>query len=120
MAYEDLVSKGLHTLKNDSLRNEVIELYDVTYLLNSHLIALRQDLYINSNELFNKRLYTHENIDHKRPLDYNALKTDHEFINNLSHFTAEGQNFVSYAQGILKHTIAVKIELQNELQRLEH
>jgi hypothetical protein len=120
MAYEDLVSKGLHVLKNDSLRNEVIELYDVTYFMNSHVIALRQDLYINSNELFNKRLYTNQTINHKVPIDFNALKMDHEFINNLSHFAAEGLNFVSYAHGFLEHTIAVKGDLRNELQRLEH
>ena len=119
MAYEDLVSKGLHILKNDSLRNEVVELYDVTYLNSSHMVSLRQDIYINSNELLNKRLYTHEKISQKVPIDYNALKSDHEFINNLSHITAEGESFIGHAQAILKHTIAVKDDLRNEIQRLE-
>lgn len=119
IAYQDLVSKGLHIVKNDSMRNKVVELFDVTYLLASHMVALKRDLYINSNEIFNKRLYTSESISHKTPTDFKALKTDQEFINNLSHITGEGRNFLSHARSILEANNSVKNDLIKEVQRLK-
>jgi hypothetical protein len=119
MAYQDLVSKGLHIMKNDSIRNKVIELFDVTYLLADHMVSLKRDLYINSNELFNKRLYTSEYVNHKVPTDFNSLKSDTEFINNLSHIMAEGGNFQNHARAILEANNSVKDGLIKEVQRLK-
>ena len=117
IAYQDLVSKGLHIMKNDSMRNKVIELFDVTYLLASHMVALKRDLYINSNDIFNKRLYTPESISHKIPTDFMALKSDQEFINNLSHITGEGRNFLSHARSIIESNNSVK-KLTHEKTRI--
>lgn len=118
IAYQDLVSKGLHIMKNDSMRNKVIELFDVTYLHADHMVVLRQDIYGNTNELLNKRLFTSESIGHKIPSDFNALKSDQEFINNLSHITAESRNFLSHARSILEANISLKNDLTKEVQRL--
>ena len=117
MAYESLKSKGFHTIKNDSLRTNIIELYDEIYYINSHIRELRSKLYTESNEMMNKRLFTTRDIDHKVPNNFNELKKDVEFLNTLSHITAENINFHGYDQAMLSKTISVKKEIDNEIEK---
>jgi Family of unknown function (DUF6090) len=117
MAYETLKSKGLYTLRNDSLRMKVIELYDETYLVNAHIAELKAQAYTRTNNIFNKRLFTLENVDYKVPNDFESLKKDKEFLNTLSHITAENKNFISYERAFLKSTILVKIEIDREIKK---
>jgi hypothetical protein len=118
MAYETLKSKGFHTIKNDSLRTHIIELYDETYFINSHIRDLKSVLYTSTNGMLNKRLFTTKDINHKIPNDFNQLKKDAEFLNTLSHLTAENINFQVYAKTMLDKTISVKNRIENEIQRL--
>ena len=120
MAYETLKSKGFHTIKNDSLRTHVIELYDETYFINSHIRDLKSELYTSTNSLLNKRLFTTKDIDHKVPNDFDELKKDTEFLNTLSHITAENRNFQGYARTMLSKTISVRDEIENEIRTLEN
>jgi len=120
MAYETLKSKGLHTIKSDSLRTKIIELYDETYLINSHIRGLKSQIYTNKNNILNKRLFTTKDINHKIPNDYSDLKKDKEFLNTLSHITAENKNFMNYSQGMLEKTISVTDQIDNEIKRLKN
>ncbi len=119
MAYESLKSKGFHIIKNDSLRTDIIELYDETYFINSHIRDLKSELYTSTNSMLNKRLFTAKDINHKIPNDFNELKKDTEFINTLSHLTAENINFQDYAKIMLSKTMTVKNEIDNEIEKLK-
>ena len=119
MAYETLKSKGLHSIKNDSLRTQIIKLYDETYLINSHIRDLKRDIYTNTNSILNKRLFTTKDIDYKIPNNYNDLKRDSEFLNTLSHITAENANFQNYSFMMLEKTISVKNNIDKEIKRLK-
>lgn len=118
MAYESLKSKGFHTIKNDSLRTYIIELYDETYFINSHVRELKSKLYTGSVEMMNKRLFTTKDINHKVPNNFNELKKDTEFINTLSHITAENINFQGYAMTMLNKTILIKKKIDSEIKKL--
>lgn len=118
MAYESLKSKGFHTIKNDSLRTNIIELYDETYYINSHIRELKSKLYTGSVEMLNKRLFTTKDINHKVPNNFNELKKDTEFINTLSHITAENINFHGYAMTMLNRTILIKKKIDSEIKKL--
>ena len=118
MAYESLKSKGFHTIKNDSLRTNIIELYDETYFINSHIRELKSKLYTGSVEMMNKRLFTTKDINHKVPNNFNELKRDTEFINTLSHITAENINFNNYAKTMLNRTILIKKKIDSEIKKL--
>ena len=120
MAYESLKSKGFHTVRNKSLRTSIIELYDETYFANSHINDLKSQIYISSNAILNKRLFTTKDINRKVPNNYNELKNDSEFINTLSHITAENINFQEYAKTMLKKTISVKMEIDSEIKKLNN
>jgi hypothetical protein len=119
MAYETLKSKGLLTIKNDSLRKQVIELYDETYLINSHISDLKSEIYSNTYNMLNKRLFTTSDVDHKIPNNFDDLKGDTEFLNTLSHITAENQNFQNYSYMMLEKTISVGDEIEKEIKRLK-
>jgi hypothetical protein len=119
MAYETLKSKGLLTIKNDSLRKQVIELYDETYLINSHIRDLKSEVYSNTYNMLNKRLFTTKDVDYKIPDNFDDLKGDTEFLNTLSHITAENQNFQNYAYMMLEKTISVGHEIGKEIKRLK-
>ncbi len=118
MAYESLKSKGFHTLRNDSLRTNIIELYDEIYFINSHIRELKSKIYTGSIEMMNKRLFTTKDINHKVPNNFKELKKDTEFLNTLSHITAENENFQGYAKTMLNITILVKSEIDNEIKKL--
>jgi len=117
MAYETLRSKGFQVIKNDSVRNMIIGLFDETYLLTRHMVELKKDIHISTNPILTKRLFTKEKIGHKSPVDFEALKTDAEFINTLSHITAENNNFLGYARQILKKNMAVQQLLEEILDQ---
>lgn len=117
MAYESLKSEGFHIIKNDSLRAKIIELYDESYFINSHIRELRSKLYTGSNEKMNKRFFTTKDINHKVPNNFDDLKKDTEFLNTLSHITAENLNFQTYAQTMLSKTISTKMEIDNEIKK---
>ena len=119
MAYETLKSKGLYTIKNDSLRTQIIELYDETYFINSHIRDLKSEIYTNTNSILNKRLFTTKDINHKIPNNYNDLKLDSEFLNTLSHITAENKNFLNYSYMMLEKTISVRDKIGKEIKRLK-
>lgn len=117
IAYETLRSKGFQIIKNDSIRNMIIELFDETYLLNTHITELKKDIHINSNPVLTKRLFTLESIGRKTPVDFSALKNDTEFINTLAHITAENENFLTYSQIILERNIKVEEVLEREIRK---
>lgn len=120
MAYEALKAKGLEIIKNDSLRSQIIELYDETYLLNAHMLELKKDIHINSITIFNKRLFTLEKVGLKVPDDFETLKSDKEFINSLSYIAAESANFLEYYIMIRNKTKLVGEKIGNEIEKLNN
>ena len=48
MAYETLKSKGLEIIKNDTLRNKIVQLFDENYLANSHMNELKKEIYLST------------------------------------------------------------------------
>ena len=54
----------------------------------------------------------------KVPNDFAALKSDDEFLNNLSYITAESVNFLAHYRNMLERTRAVEAAIARELERL--
>ncbi|MGB5227180.1 MAG: DUF6090 family protein [Eudoraea sp.] len=88
-AFEAIKSKGFELIYSDSLRNDIIDLYDVSY---SNLISSTvrlEDLFWPSSVL--PILHTHFRWegDTTKPVDYEALLDDKSYINmitNRRHF----------------------------------
>jgi hypothetical protein len=88
-AFESIKSKGFDIIQSDSLRNEIIELFDVTYSnLISETVRL-EDQFWPSSVL--PVLHTHFRWEGNtiKPVDYEALINDKRFTNmitNRRHF----------------------------------
>lgn len=120
MTYETLKSKGLGIIKNDSLKNKITILFDDMYVSNNYITELRKEIYINTNSIFNKRLKTIEiETFKKNPNNFESLKLDLEFVNNLSHICAESYNFLRMSESFLEQTEIVRLNLVAEIKRLE-
>ena len=117
MSYEVLKTRGLGIIKNDSLRSEIIKLYDETYHLNAHMLDLKRDLHLHSLSINNKRLKTLKSVALKSPNNFEALKSDSEFLNNLSYITAESINFLDHYKSILTTTNSVEKLISEELSK---
>jgi hypothetical protein len=115
MAYEALKSEGLELISNEELRSAIILLYDESYLLNTLVLDMRREIHITSNTLLTKRFFTQEQVGFRMPNDFNALKTDSEFLNNLSYILAEGGNFLRHYRNILSGTQSVEAKIAEEI-----
>ena len=121
LGYESLKSKGLLIVKNDRLKLLIINLYDYHYPNIADIVDLKKQLFLNTNLIFNKYLETKtevQNVQSRFPNDFNALKTNTEFINTLTNLTAEQSLYIGinkFTLEVMKNTsFLIKKELLND------
>ena len=125
MGYEALKSRGLEILRNDSLKSQIVNLYDFQYALVAESMDLKKQLYLDTNLIFNEHLQTVVNDTStnigfafiKTPNDFKALKHDNNFMGNLTHITVEQFNFIIYDRTILKIMETTKANIEHELNK---
>lgn len=79
-AYENLKTRGLHILTNDSLRIKIVNLYDVTYPFLRESESRHDDLFFNYLVEFNSTRFDSTNpFEPMRPLDYRRLMEDQKY-----------------------------------------
>ena len=126
-AFETLKSKGINLIKNDNLREEIINVYDSQYsffLKNESLIFL-EEAERALRELFSPRfeesyVYDFNEPNFKprlTPLDYEALKTDQEFKYFLKSFKNR-LNLLSkfHYRRLMKQVEALILSIDSELK----
>ena len=102
MAYENLKAKGLGIIRNDTIRGNLVELYDETYFHSLHIGERKSLSNHNAHEYFVKRLYP---SDHGAiPNDFESLKVDTEFINRLAFITEERKGMLFQSRYMLNNT----------------
>ncbi len=125
MGYEALKSRGLEILRNDSLKAQIVNLYDFQYALIAESMDLKKQLYLDTNLIFNEQLQTVINDSStnigfsfiKTPNDFKALKLNNNFMGNLTHLTVEQYNFIIYDREILKKMETTKTNIEQELKQ---
>lgn len=87
-AYKTLQSKGLEIIQNEALKNDIVQMYEVTYLELSDDYDrsewnLSQSIV---NPFFSKHIRNlhHTSLYMARPNDFESLKKNEEFLNILS------------------------------------
>lgn len=115
-AYESLKSEGLTVIKNDSLQEKIVQLYDYTYGITGDIIRIQRELYFNTNPFLLNYLETKGFATVKEPNDIEGLLENQEFINYLSHIYGENIQFLEYFRQCLERVKAVKFEVEKELR----
>jgi hypothetical protein len=120
LAYTNLQSIGLSIISNDIIRSKIVQLFDETYLLQEDKEKIMIELFSNGISVNHRFLETREDTFKKRPNDFQALKTELEFKNYLTHTRGIRKQLLSVTENIVKRsTIELRNQINEEILRLE-
>ena len=88
-AYQNIINSGIDIIENDSLRQDIVHLYDYTYLVTGDYLQIQFDMLVNTNDYLWNNLETKENLYIKIPNDTTLIKQNQRFINFLSSMAEE-------------------------------
>lgn len=107
-AFETLKSTGIELIKTDSLRKEILHLFEVTYpTLMQDTKRIEDQVWSTSSVPMYQKYFRREIIGQARPIDYGALLQDKEFTNMLS-----------FRLGMREGSTSSKIQVVNETKKL--
>lgn len=119
-AYENLKSRGLHTISNDSLRKKIIDLFDLSYTHIHESESRHGDLFFNFLVHFNaSRFDSPHPYRAMKPLNYPALMKDGEYEYYLRVLIFYNDYILNESRDILKNISALISAIDEELARLE-
>ena len=121
LSYSNLQTKGLNLISNDSLRSNIVSLYDHTYLLWEDGEKMMIEIFSNGQKIIHRYLETPgENVFRKKPNDFQAIKNSNEFKNYLTHLRAlRRQLMLVFRSNIKASTLYVRNQIDEEIKRLK-
>jgi hypothetical protein len=115
-AFETLKSSGLELIKSDSLRREIINMFEVDYpFLLQETRRLEDQVWPAVVVPMYQKHFRSEIRGSLRPVDYQALLQDKEFTNMLSFRLALRESSTEQKQNVAKKTQAVIQLIEAEL-----
>ncbi len=115
MAYENLRSIGYDVISNNTLRSNIVYLFDNGYARQKTLSATVVSILPNQLDIIIKYLRTGENILHKRPNDFEKIKKNEEYLNYLSWMVAARKAMVDVSRLTLSQMVDVRNQIDQEL-----
>lgn len=112
--YESLKSKGIEIIQNDSLKSQIVSLYDFEYATTAEMMDLKKQMFLGSNPIFNEFLETVDDGS-RIPVNYSGLKNSAIFMNFLTHITAEKTIFINFSRATLKIMEITNTNIEKEL-----
>jgi len=107
-AFETLKSIGFDLIKTDSLRKEILYLFEVTYpTLMQETKRIEDQVWPTASVPMYQKHFRREIIGQARPINYDALLQDKEFTNMLS-----------FRVAMRKGSTSKKIQVVNETNKL--
>jgi hypothetical protein len=116
MGYEALKSKGLEIIQNDSLKSQIVSLYDFEYATTAEMMDLKKQMFLGSNPIFTEFLETLDDGS-RVPNNFNKIKKSTVFLNHLTHITAEKAIFIGHSKATLKIMESVQAQIEKELNQ---
>jgi hypothetical protein len=107
-AFETLKSIGFELIKKDSLRKEILYLFEVTYpTLMQNTKRIEDQVWSTASVPIYQKYFRREIEGQAKPIDYGALLQDKEFTNMLS-----------FRVALRKSSTSSKIQVVNETKKL--
>lgn len=117
MAYENLRSIGYSIISDDTLRSDIIYLFDNVYASQKTGAATLVSAYPKQLEVIFKHLKTGQNIFQKKPNDFEKIKKSEEYLNYLTYMVAGRKSMMNNS----KHTLEQMIKVMNQIdQKLDY
>ena len=95
-AYQSIINSGIDIIENDSLRQNIVHLYDYAYRVSGVYLQIQFDMLVNTNDYLWNNLETKESLLIKIPNDTTLIKHSQRFINFLSHMSEEYNGSLSF------------------------
>ena len=83
-AYQNIINSGIDIIENDTLRQDIMHLYDYLYRITGDYLQIQFDLQVNTNDYLWNNLETKGGGFIKIPNDTTLIKHNQNFINFLS------------------------------------
>jgi hypothetical protein len=129
-AFETLKSKGIDLIKNDELRNNIIDVYDSRYNFfidqeNRNIDELYRGLETVFSNRFEESFVADLNAPNYKPqikpLDFEALKNDKEFLFYIKSFKNRTTILLKFHYaGLIKRVESLTDQLKNEIESKEN
>mgnify|MGYP000435942113 CR=1 FL=1 len=118
-AYESLKSQGIQIIKNSSLRQNIVNLYDFRYQTVSDFLKFQWEGINQTNPYLIEHLETNIDDFNKTPNDIEKLINDKKFYNFLSQVYYENNVALEYYKPCLEDLKTTSKALKKEIRRLE-
>ncbi|MCZ4408211.1 DUF6090 family protein [Cryomorphaceae bacterium 1068] len=128
-AFESLKAKGVNIISNPILQKKIVDVYDSQYsffLLNEQdfidqiMIGYNTIMPTRFEESFNIDISTSELTGHLKPLDFEALKKDQEFLYYFKSLRNWTKIMIEFQYAILRSNIVdLQKMIDEEIERIE-
>lgn len=119
-AYQNIISSGIDIIENDTLRQDIMHLYDYSYRVTGDYLQIQFNLQVNTND------YLWDNLESKKggfikiPNDTTLLKQNQKFINFLSGMSGEYWSALGFYRPNRDAIIALIKEVDKEIRVKEN
>ncbi len=119
-AYENLKSRGLHSITNDELRTKIIDLYDLFYEGIHESESRHEDLFFNFLVVFNVKRFNSTNpYGVMKPVDYQLLMMDKEYRYYLNVLIFYNDHILDESKNISREITNLTSSIAQEISILE-
>jgi hypothetical protein len=115
MTYENLKSLGYSVISNDTLRSNIIYLFDNAFARHKTASSTVVSILPNQVELIFKHLRTGQNVFQKKPNDFEKIKKDEEYLNYLTWIVAARKSMMNASRFTLKQIVSLRNRIDQEL-----
>lgn len=115
-AYQNIINSGIDIIENDTLRQDIMHLYDYSYRITGDYLQIQFNLQVNTND------YLWNNLESKRggfikvPNDTTLIKHNQKFINFLSGMSGEYWSALGFYRQNLNDIKSLIKEVDREIK----
>ena len=121
LSYETIDNNGIVVIRNEQLRTKIAYLYDYALTeLERQGNSSKQQLAMQSEPVLNRYLETGKKFGQKFPNDFQRLKQEQEFMNNLTNARAHQRMFMEYFKSNISKIKRVMLDIEKELVSIKN
>jgi len=115
-AYQNIINSGIDIIENDSLRQNIVQLYDYTYHVTGDYLQIQFNLQVNTNDYLWNNLETKKGGYIKIPNDTTLIKHNQKFINFLSGMSGQYYSALGFYRPNRDAIISLIKEVDKEIR----